>query len=305
MKAHIHSRRSSILALAAVFAATGAAQAANVTWDKGAGTLNWADAANWSTDVLPGTGDVAQLFAAGISAGDVINVGGNVAIQQLQLGNNNVANNPPDFTLANVPGSKITLRGGGAGNLLAIVKGTQTTGVVTIASDLEFNPSVAGVTALTVNSQGTGGSIVITGIISDAGRGIGLLLTGGKPLTLSGANSYSGITTIQRNNLILAADAPAGTPGALGNSTSAIGLGNASTTSTQNVGLLTSGAFTVGRDISVYPLIASSEATIGGQSSQTVGSVFSGTITLNHDALLQLTTPLPMTVSPPRIEAPE
>ena len=292
MKTHFRSRRSSILALAAVLSATGATQAANVTWDKGAGTLNWADAVNWSSDKLPKTTDVAQFFAAGISAGDVINAGGNVAIQQLQLGNGTATNDPPNFTLANVPGSKITVSGGGTGNLLAIVKGTATTGVVTIASDLEFNPSVAGVTALTVNSQGTGGSIIVTGSISDAGRGIGLLKDGNKPLTLSGTNTYSGITTIQQNNLILGADAPAGAPGTLGNSASAVGLGNSSTIASQNVGLLTTGAFTIGRDINVYAVLDNSNAdtsnvTIGGQSTQTVGSVFSGTITLNHKAVLQ------------------
>lgn len=44
-----------------------------VAWDGGAGTLNWADAANWDTDTVPGAGDDVTIDVAGENT---INVAG-------------------------------------------------------------------------------------------------------------------------------------------------------------------------------------------------------------------------------------
>jgi hypothetical protein len=38
---------------------------AAVFWDGGAGTLNWSDAANWSSDALPGAADDVTINASG------------------------------------------------------------------------------------------------------------------------------------------------------------------------------------------------------------------------------------------------
>ena len=161
---------------------------------------------------------------------------------------------------ANAASNVISTSGTNAGQLR--LNSTRTFDVAdgAVASDLTISAIVA---------NGTG-----TGAITKTGAGL---------LTLSGANTYSGATTIENGTLAVGAAAPSNANGALGNATSAIALGNATSISSNlSTSLLTSGAFTVARDITVG---ASNTATtgiytIGGNSANT--SVFSGVLTLNQ-----------------------
>ena len=124
------------------------------------------------------------------------------------------------------------------------------------------------------------GSGTFSGVIS----GYGLLVKQGTGTqTFSGPNTYTNVTTIENGTLMVGANAPSGSPGALGNTTLAIALGDAvSISSNLGPSLLTGGAFTVGRNITVGASNAATSGvyTIGGATPNS--STFSGLITLNQ-----------------------
>src|SRR4051812_49096854 len=57
-----------------------------VSWDGGAGTLNWADANNWSTNALPGAGDDVTADPTGFQT--IVYNGPTTTIQSLKLSDN-------------------------------------------------------------------------------------------------------------------------------------------------------------------------------------------------------------------------
>ena len=73
-------------ALAVMFLAVGQAQAGNVIWDNSAGTTAWATATNWSTDALPGVGDVAYVQGAFTQAQSPVITVDAGTIDRLQIG---------------------------------------------------------------------------------------------------------------------------------------------------------------------------------------------------------------------------
>jgi len=140
---------------------------------------------------------------------------------------------------------------------------------------------------------------IVSGTISESGGARSLLINSAANTTgsaygkgvvkLSGANTYSGITTLRAGTLLLGTNAPSGADGALGRATSALALGDATVSGTHVLKVLTDGAYTVGRDISVNKYGPFSVIAVGGnQSSGT--SIYTGTITLNTNATLQALT---------------
>jgi len=114
-----------------------------------------------------------------------------------------------------------------------------------------------------------------------AGSGIALNKTTDGIVTLSGANTYTGITTISAGTLIAGTNAPSGSAGAFGNATSAITLGNAATTTNNSSpSLLTGGAFTIARTITVANQATTGVYSIGGNTDN--NSTFSGAISINQ-----------------------
>jgi len=104
---------------------------------------------------------------------------------------------------------------------------------------------------------------------------------GSGTLTLSGANKYAGPTTVKAGTLLVGANAPNNADGALGHATSAVLVGD--TSGSSDASLLTGGAFTVGRAVTVQAG-SSGVATLGGNTASV--SAFSGAVTLNKSANL-------------------
>lgn len=121
---------------------------------------------------------------------------------------------------------------------------------------------------------------------SGAGAPWGINKTGDGVLELTGTNTYDGGTTVVRGTLVAGANAPTSGTGAFGSSSGgAIALSNASSATTDNVALLTSGAFTIGRAVTVNSNNSSGTSTIGGEHTSGT-SFYTGNITLNKDVFL-------------------
>ncbi len=151
---------------------------------------------------------------------------------------------------------------------------------------LTLNGGITGVTStrnLSVNGTGT---VDINGVI---GTNMGTLTkSGASTLILGGANTYTGVTTVNNGTLQLDVSAPNAAAGALGNASSAVLLGTASSPVNATLSLLTNGAgVDVGRAITVGNFGAST--TIGGLNT-TGTSTFSGNIDLGKATNLTAAT---------------
>ncbi|MBM4020535.1 MAG: hypothetical protein FJ288_19830, partial [Planctomycetes bacterium] len=197
------------------------------TWTRGAGTLSWADAANWGPDGAPdATWDVV-LGGAGLADGDTIDLAGNQSVNVLAI------DGGVGFTL------------GGASGTLTIVKGNLTRTAAAWGVQTISRPVALGSNA--VWDIAGDGQLAVSGVVSGSGRSIEK--RGAGALLLSGANTYSGPTAIKAGTLIVGRNAPSGSAGALGNATSAVTLGD--TSGTADAALLIGGTYTVGRNIAV------------------------------------------------------
>lgn len=92
-----------LLVLMCLVTSTSSLLAQTVTWDGGAGTGNWADGANWDTNVAPVAGD--DLVFTGSTQLSTTN---NIATVDISFNSITFAAAAGAFTLA---GSRITLAG--------------------------------------------------------------------------------------------------------------------------------------------------------------------------------------------------
>jgi len=162
------------------------------------------------------------------------------------------------------------------------------TGQLNVTGGNSYALRVSGTTTLTGNAtvNPTTANLSLVGVVGDGGNGFGITKIGTGTLTMAGANTYTGSTSVLGGTLALTTAAPSGSAGSLGNSTSAVLLGD--TSGSVASALYMNGDFAIGRDIIVQGG-NSGVATIGSQSVSVNSSTFSGGIALGsggvgHDA---------------------
>jgi autotransporter-associated beta strand protein len=242
------------------------------TWNGGSGT--WSDPTKWLQGSSSNENGNVNFANSAVTA---VTVDAKHTVAQLNFNTaaNTTINSPGGFTLTTNTGitttalatgtytinSKYAL---GAYNVFDIGGGTvRLAGGVSGAYGLEKNGS--GMLILSNNNTFTG----LVGI--NAGT-----------LRIEGTNTYSGSTTVLFGNLIVAANAPSGAAGALGNTTSNVILGADSDTLSVVGGgsaqLLIDGNRTIGRNVSLAN--GTFDKTLGAQNT-TTGATYSGAIDIS------------------------
>ncbi|MEO8614603.1 MAG: putative Ig domain-containing protein, partial [Luteolibacter sp.] len=230
---------------------------------------------------LTGAGTAVDTFSALGTGGIVLNGG------TLQLKSNGSGNGGKTIVAANnlTSGSaavtvNVNNNGGNSQNTISLNNLSIGSGQFNVTGSNQYALRFAGTTALTGNAtvNATSSSLSLVSIIGDGGGGFGLTKTGATAsyvstqtgvLTLSGANTYTGVTAVYEGILTL------NSAGALGNATSAVLLGN--TTGSVNAYLL-AGNVTVGRNITVQS--GNTGTAYLGSASTSSSGIYSGNITL-------------------------
>lgn len=181
------------LLLALAFCTPSASNAVLFTWD-GTSTDNnyWLTAENWSSDIAPAIDGTASLAFSGVTRNVTTNnFAADTVFTALSFLNDYSAAKTASFTLS---GNRITL-GGNVATTVPTVAGT-------LIDLISLNLLLSGNRTFTVNTTGsTIHDLTVSGIISETGASRGLTKAGAGKLTLTGANTYSGKTTVSSGTL--------------------------------------------------------------------------------------------------------
>jgi autotransporter-associated beta strand protein len=152
------------------------------TWTKGAGTLSWADAANWGPNGAPDATWDVTLTGAGLAGGDVLNLAGNQTVNLLSI------DASTSFTV------------GGSSGTLTIAKGNLMRTAASAGTQTIARPVALGASAIW--DVAGSGQLAVSGAVS--GTGFALEKRGPGTLLLAGANTYTGATTVSAGTLQIA-----------------------------------------------------------------------------------------------------
>lgn len=158
------------------------AQAATFTWNGGGGDNNWTTDLNWSGDNAPiGDGSDTLAFTGNTRTATVNTFAADTVFNGINFLNDRSSGKTAAFTNS---GNRVTLGGN-------IVSTTVSSGSI---SDILSMPLLLnGTRTITVNNNH---HVTVSGVIGETGGSFGLTKTGGGYLTLNGANSYTGPTTL-------------------------------------------------------------------------------------------------------------
>ena len=155
--------------------------AGTFVWDGGGADNNWSAAANWSTDIAPGTDGTAALSFSGATRTAAANdFAANTVFAGLSFLNDASSGKTSAFTLS---GNPITL----GGNVVS------TTASSAITDTLSLPLLLNGMQTFTLNNNH---HLTVSGVIGETGGSFGLIKGGGGNLTLTGANTYTGPTVL-------------------------------------------------------------------------------------------------------------
>lgn len=198
-------------------------------WRNTAGNTSFNASASWNGGAgpVPGAGDVAAFTAAAVAQP---NLASSLSISGLYF----TGTGTNGYNLTRTGAAGFTLTGyataigaeTGDGNAVAI-GAENTSGTNTIVVPITLAPASGSTSTI---YQAGGGTLVISGIIQPS-PGFNLTKTGAGTLTLSGANTFTGATTINGGKLQAAANnALGGTSGITVNSGGTLLLSNSSAT---------------------------------------------------------------------------
>ena len=238
---------SSVLALALSASASPALRAASTSWLAAPGTADWVTGTNWTSGSAPGalgtlTNNELATFLTStngngtVAAPVVIDATRNIG--SLAFGANSVT--PAAFVIGTTGGNSLQLSSGGAISVISGIGGTNITETVNAPLVLEpatgatagtysfSNSSATASNILVIGGTVTGGTttagitLTLTGVntganevkgnISNGGAATGLAVTKTNSGTwiLSGANSYTGPTTLSQGTLSVGSSANLG-----------------------------------------------------------------------------------------------
>ena len=244
----------------------------------GAADVNWNTAANWRTTVAGGvpTGvspsSITNVFFVTTTPGAMnltTSLGADTTIISLTFTND--ATSP-----VSIGGNTLTLNAG-AGNGISVAANSA-------AHTISSNVALGASQTWTVNNA-PANALTVSGVVSDGGSGYALTKVGTGTLILSGANTYTGVTTITAGTLSVATIGNGGVSGNLGAAT------NAATNMVFDGGTLqytgatasTDRNFTINTGKTAIFDITTNNLTISGASTGTNGAltkIGAGTLTL-------------------------
>ncbi|MBA3698212.1 MAG: hypothetical protein H0W78_05115 [Planctomycetes bacterium] len=211
-------------------------------WTGGGADDNWSTALNWVGGNVPTVGEASSLLIFPLAAaGPSINNIGEIRIVTMNV------TGGYDFSAT------------GAGSITLIANSTLS---VNSTAAVDLNMPIALVGQPTVSVTGAGG-LNLQGNISNDGAAAGMILSASGPLTISGTNSYTGVTTISSGVIDIASN------DALG------GVGGAGTTIANGASLrVAAGLILANETVSVQgtgvggigSLVFAGNATLGGMS---------------------------------------
>ena len=280
----------SISALLAATSLSLTSQASTLVWDgNGGSSAAWFTANNWDTNTLPGTADLVQFpsftsvattVTINFGSGSVNNGTGNEAVGAIEATSARTNSLTFNNSSSSVVGT-LTLNGAIVNSVSDVVLRNNSSITLTLNATGSGSPAQAMGVALgdatnnIVRIDGSGG-ISISSIISDASGNKKLTLDGSGTgtLTLSGANTYSGGTTLAATTLKLGS-AVAGSASALGNTANTLTVNGGTldmASFSQTVGQLT------GTGGSITNNTSSTTSTLTVSGTDTSASAYAGTI---------------------------
>ena len=174
------------------------------TWDGGGNSGFWNNSTNWDLNTLPSTGALLN-FVGNVQNNTTNNLAAvDPSFTGIVFQNNGTVNNTNAFTLA---GNRIIL----GGNIGTAANTTGATIMDIISLDIILNANS------TINTRQLSPSVqhnlTISGIISETGGARTLTKSEAGTLILSGANTYTGLTTVTAGTLTLSGNRTVNTIG--------------------------------------------------------------------------------------------